>query len=504
VATQLQRDLVANAGARFWSMALNLIAVPIYLRHLGAEAYGLVGVMILLENIAELMDSGLGMTLNRELARRAPTDAGEEDTRRSLLATLQAIHVTLAVLSGLLVLACAPLIARRWVQARALDPTTITECLRWMSLAVASAVLFSFYQGGLFGARRQVGVNVITIVFSTLRVGGCMLLLTTVTRAPQAFFATQGITLAGQTLASAILLWRALPRTGQRARFEMRYVREVWRFTVTVSANALLTATVSQIDKVVFSRVLTLAEFGYYTLAGTAGGLLWAAVLPLTAPFFPRFAALWERRALDALADIYHRATQLTTLAVAPLAAVLAAFATPLLLIWTRNAEVAEHAGPIMTLLVAGVACNALASIPSLMQSACGWPGLMTSYNAVYAAVLAPALWLAAEELGVIGALVVWAVPNAGYLFVTTPIMHRRILRGELGTWLRWDVGAPALVAIAVAAACRLAMPPLGRGPAFAYAAATGVVTLAATFLCLGRLRGMAVQRWGDLRRRYA
>jgi hypothetical protein len=157
-----------------------------------------------------------------------------------------------------------------------------------------------------------------------------------------------------------------------------------------------------------------------------------------------------------------------------------------------------------MTLLVAGVACNALASIPSLMQSACGWPGLMTSYNAVYAAVLAPALWLAAEELGVIGALVVWAVPNAGYLFVTTPIMHRRILRGELGTWLRWDVGAPALVAIAVAAACRLAMPPLGRGPAFAYAAATGVVTLAATFLCLGRLRGMAVQRWGDLRRRYA
>ena len=52
MATQLQRDLVANAGARFWSMALNLIAVPIYLRHLGAEAYGLVGVMILLENIA--------------------------------------------------------------------------------------------------------------------------------------------------------------------------------------------------------------------------------------------------------------------------------------------------------------------------------------------------------------------------------------------------------------------------------------------------------------------
>ena len=97
---------------------------------------------------------------------------------------------------------------------------------------------------------------------------------------------------------------------------------------------------------------------------------------------------------------------------------------------------------------------------------------------------------------------VTWAVPNAGYLVVTTPLMHRRLPRGEYGGWLRRDVGLPALVAVAVAATCRLAMPPLGRFSSFAYMGAAGLVTMAATILCLGGLRGLAVRQWLRLTRR--
>lgn len=503
---QLRRDLAANLAGRFWSMALSLVAVPIYLRYLGAEAYGLIGMMVLLENIASLMDSGLGMTLNRELARRGgelAESAGGDDVRRDVLGTLQVVHWGLALACGGLVLAGAPLIARHWVQARTLDPATITQCLRWMSLSVTASVLFSFYQGGLFGIGRQVAVNAVAVAFATLRIGGSMLVLTRVTAAPQAFFAIQGLALAGQVGASAWLLWSSLPRIGRRSRFERRYIDEVWRFTATVSANSFLTAAVSQVDKVLFSRFLPLADFGYYTLAGTLAGLLWAVVLPLNAPFFPRFAELWERRALDRLAELYHRGSQLVTLAVAPIAAVLCAFATPLILAWTRSAESAGRAGPVLAVLAAGTALNALASMPSQMQNACGWPGLMTTYNAVYAVVLFPTIWFAATHFGVVGAAATWAVPNAGYLLVTTPIMHRRILRGELAEFYRADVVVPALVAAAVAAGCRLAMPPsLGRIPQLVYIAASGAVVAGATLLSLSRMRAFALRQWLALWRR--
>jgi O-antigen/teichoic acid export membrane protein len=504
--TQLQRDLAANLGARFWSMLLNLLAVPVYLRYLGAEAYGLIGMMVLLENVSALMDSGLGLTLNREMARRGVAPATDDpswvDTRRDLLGTLQLVHWTLALICGVLVFAGAPLIAHHWVQAKSLDPATITSCLRWMSLSVGASVLFSFYQGGLFGVGRQVGVNFLIILFATLRVGGCMVLLIFVTPAPNAFFATQGITLAAQAVASAILLWASLPRIGRRARFETRYLREIWRFAVIVSANSFLTAAVSQVDKVIFSRALPLEEFGYYTLAGTAVGTLWAVVLPLTAPFFPRFAELWENQALARLSEMYHRASQLITVAIAPLAAILCVFAYHLMLIWTHNDTAAAHAAPIVIALGVGTAANALATVPTQVQNAVGWPGLVTTYNIIYAVTLLPVITFVAFRFGAVPAAAMWAIPNIGYIFITTPIMHRRVMRGELGAWYRFDVLGPMLVTIVVALACRLAMPEIsGRFAQLGYIAASGAFPRLATFISPKDLRIVVLQRLRDLRK---
>ncbi|HEY4303109.1 MAG TPA: oligosaccharide flippase family protein [Gemmatimonadaceae bacterium] len=501
--SQLQRDLAANLGARFWSMVLNLAAVPVYLKHLGAEAYGLIGLMVLLENISALMDSGLGMTLNRELARRTAGPASEDpnwvDNRRDFLATLQVVHISLALICGVVVFFAAPAIAEHWVQAKNLTPAMITLCLRWMSLSIAAAVLFSFYQGGLFGVRKQVGVNVLVIVFAALRVGGCMVLLTFFTSSPDAFFATQGITLLLQVIASAILLWASLPKTGRRTRIEFRYIHDVWKFAAIVSANAFLTAAVSQIDKIIFSRALPLEEFGYYTLAGTAVGTLWAVVLPLTAPFFPRFAELWEIQAIDKLSEMYHRASQLVTLAVAPLAAILAAFAYHLLMVWTGNDTAAMHAAPLVIALCVGTAANTLAAVPANIQNAVGWPGLITTYNMVYAVTLLPLVAWVAFRFGAVPAVSLWAIPNIGYLFITTPIMHRRVMRGQLGTWYRADVLGPAAVALVVALICRLAMPPLtGRIPLLAYIAASGALTLLATFIATKNLRVVILQRIGE------
>jgi O-antigen/teichoic acid export membrane protein len=501
--TQLQRDLAANIGARFWSMLLNLAAVPIYLRHLGAEAYGLIGMMVLLENVSALMDSGLGMTLNRELARRtagaSTEDPGAVDTRRDFLATLQLVHVTLAVVCGLVVFFTAPLIARHWVQAKTLDPVMITKCLRWMGLSVAAAVLFSFYQGGMFGVRRQVAINMLVIGFATLRIGSCMLLLTFVTSSPDAFFATQGITLAAQSIAAAIMLWSSIPATGRRARIALEYVHEVWKFAAIVSANAFLTAAVSQIDKIIFTRALPLAEFGYYTLAGTAVGTLWTVVLPLTAPFFPRFAEMWEVQALDKLGEIYHRASQLVTVAVAPLAAILAAFAYYLMMIWTGNDAAATHAAPLVLALVVGTGANTLASVPASVQNAVGWPGLITTYNVIYGVLVLPVIAWVAFRFGAVPAVALWALPNIGYLFITTPIMHTRVLRGHLATWYRADVLGPTAVALCVAVLCRLAMPTInGRIAQLAYIAAAGLVTLLATFISTKNLRVVVLQRLSD------
>jgi hypothetical protein len=61
--------LGASILSRAWGAALSVLAVPVYLRFLGVESFGVVGVFTTLSALIGFMDLGLGSTLTRELAR---------------------------------------------------------------------------------------------------------------------------------------------------------------------------------------------------------------------------------------------------------------------------------------------------------------------------------------------------------------------------------------------------------------------------------------------------
>jgi O-antigen/teichoic acid export membrane protein len=63
-----------------------------------------------------------------------------------------------------------------------------------------------------------------------------------------------------------------------------------------MAANSVVGLSLTQLDKVVLSRILTLVHFGYYTLAGTVSSAVWVIIGPINSVLFPRFAQLYELR----------------------------------------------------------------------------------------------------------------------------------------------------------------------------------------------------------------
>src|SRR5882724_3118880 len=59
----------ANVLSQLYQAGLRLAGVPIYLRLMGAESYGLVGIYLLLLSLIQLLDFGIGPTVSREFAR---------------------------------------------------------------------------------------------------------------------------------------------------------------------------------------------------------------------------------------------------------------------------------------------------------------------------------------------------------------------------------------------------------------------------------------------------
>ena len=111
----LKKDIFANYIGRAWTAILGFSLIPLYIKFLGVESYGLVGFFASLTAVIGILDLGIGTTMTRELAKRS-SNSGSNDTQRDLVRTLELIYWGLAVFSGIIIFVGAPfyLEARRY------------------------------------------------------------------------------------------------------------------------------------------------------------------------------------------------------------------------------------------------------------------------------------------------------------------------------------------------------------------------------------------------------
>lgn len=496
-ANRLKRNIVANLVGRAWTAVLGLAFVPLYIRFLGMEAYGLIGFYATLLAVFSLLDMGLSTTLNREMARRSVEKDGAQDMR-DMTRTLEMVYWVLALVIACSVALLSAVIAERWIKASELPPSTIRAALIAMGIAMALQFPFALYQGGLLGLQRQVLLNGILVTMATLRGGGAVLVLWLVSPTIQAYFAWQIAVSAMQLAVSAWFLWRSLPRGTGRARFSRGLLAEVWRFAAGIAGISASAVLLTQLDKVILSKILPLEMYGYYALAATVAGSLMLIATPIFTALFPRFSQLVALRDDAGLAQLYHSASQVMSVVLLPAAAVLVFFAPELLLAWTRDLKVTGNTHVLVSVLVTGSALNGLVTVPYALQLAHGWTRLGLCVNAAAVVVLTPAIVLMASRYGAVGAAWVWVALNTGYLLVMVQIMHRRLLKAEKLRWYCRDVGMPLVAALVCAGAGRWLVPAhLPLAHALASIAGIAAVAAVAAALAASEARGWLLGRLG-------
>jgi len=457
----VRRNVFANSAGRIWAAGLSLAIVPIQIHFVGIEAYGLLGVFQSLAAIFSLFDLGLGNVLNRELARASVQD-GRTQPMRDLVRTIEAAYWTIGIAIGVCVALLAAPIADHWLQASQLPRRTLVDALVLMGIALACQWPRSLYYSGLMGLQSQVVANVASAAVATVvNVGGVLILwqIAPSVTALLAWYAAIGL---AEALLVAWLLWRALPAAPGPARFAPRLLGGQWRFAAGMTGVSMTSILLTQVDKIILSKALSLEAFGYYSLAARVAGGLFYLIVPVTTAYFPRFSQLVASGRREELAQVYHKGCQVMAVAVLPAAAILALYPAELLALWTRDAAIVAHSSTILGLLALGNALNGMMGLPAALQFAHGWTRLVFAFNAIAVAAFAPLVYVLAGRYGGLGAAWVWLALNVGYVAVMLPLMHRRLLPGELGSWFRRDFGAPLAAAFAAAGAWRLVVPGEG------------------------------------------
>lgn len=488
------RNLAASLIGGAWASALALLFIPAYLRFLGAEAYGLVGLYATLHAIFALFDLGLGATLSRGLARLS-ADPRSAPRQRDLLRTFELIYHAIALMLGGALFALAPAVARHWVQSQELPLHDVTTAIRLMGVLCTVQFPVALYQAGLLGLQRHVRLNAVIVAGSTLRAGGAVLVLMLVSRSVVAFFAWQAIVTLLQAAAMFGAIWSALGGA-RHARFDRRIPRAEWRLAAGLSASALAFAGITQAGRVILSGVAPLRELGYYTLAASVASAPWLFIVPVTAAVAPRFAQLLAARDTRVLTEVFHKACQTVAVLVLPVGVTLAAFPHAIVAAWTGDALAADRAGSVVPLLAAGTALWSLSSVPACLQYAAGWTRPMLYTSLIAGAVLVPSATYAVSRVGAPGAALVWLVAGAAYL-LPAALTFRLVIGPDRRRWWVRDVGLPLAAAIAAGLVMRGLMPAaLDRALTVGYLCLSAACVFAAVVALAPDVRAVAMGRW--------
>ena len=365
---------------------------------------------------------------------------------RDLTRTLEIPHWLLSIFLGLLTFLLSPYIAEHWVNAPTIPIETITYSFRLMSIAFAFQWASSIYLGGFLGLQKQVTYNVINVFCQTVRSVGSVVVLAFVAPTIQAFLLWQAVWTAITTLIFAVALWRSMPVSSVVSKFRLDLLRGVWRFAAGMTGNNIAWLMLNQLDKIILSKLLTLELFGYYSLANllTSTGLM-TICISISRAYYPKFSQLAALGDKENLIDIYHKSCQVMSFLLIPVSVVLAFFSYPVLLLWTRNADIAQNAYLILSLQAIGYGLYGLTFLPTYIQWADGLTKLSFWQSVGGIILLVPFMIFATLHYGTIGGPLGWLILNVLNVLVGMPIMHRFVLPGELKKWYLEDVGLPAL-----------------------------------------------------------
>lgn len=488
----LGHNIIANYVGKTLIAILSILLIPVYLRFLGVEAYGLVGFYMVLSSVLfSILDLGIGATINRELARLS-VNKESAGAQRDIVRTLEVIYWGIAIFGGGVVILLAPYITNSWIKAQNLDSEAVLKAVQLMGIAVALQFPISLYQGGLTGLQRQVLANVVLILTVTLRCVGAILVLWLVSPTIEVFFVWQAVSSIVGSVAFLVAMWCSLPKHVERARFRGNILYGVWKFATAISANAIIGIVLTQLDKVILSRMLTLKMFGYYSLAATVASAIWMIIVPFNSAVFPRFVQLYEMEQSQELRILFHRSSQILSIVLLPVCALLIVFSREILFLWMHDPSVVENCHLIVSLLVFGTMLNGIASIPGNSASAFGWPQLITYTNAIQAVVIIPLIVSLVYQLQGVGAAIAYVVMNSTYVIFMVPIYFRRYFREERGKWYLIDVAVPAFAAFSICTFSLLIAPAIHTALAISgWLTVTGIMAIVATGLTLPHVRNL-------------
>ncbi len=435
----LIKNTIANYIGQGYTILIGIVTIPLYLQYLGASAFGLIGLFTVLQTWLRSFDLSLMPTFAREIAFRRNQSFCFSEIKK-LLHSLEILFLIVAVVITLGVMFSSHWLASHWLQTETLSTAEVASCITLMGIMIALRWFSDLYRAGLQGLERQVWLNAINIFILSLQYLGGWTLLRFATTNPLHFFEYQLCIAVIELWIIGIQCYRFMPSTPNRFIFSWKAIKQILPFTTSLAYVGTLYLLLTQLDKLLLSHILSLSNYGYFSLVIMMAGAVSLLSGPISQAILPKMTSLLSQQKEEELIKLYRNATQIMAVVVFSVTGIIALFPVELLYIWTGNHATAIWGGPILFWYVLGNGCVTISAFQFYLQYAYGNLRLHVIYNTFLAVIWVPLIIWTTFHYGAMGAAILWFVMNVISFCIWTPIIHRQYAPGIHYSWLFKDL----------------------------------------------------------------
>lgn len=434
-------NLLGNYIGKFWSIASIYLFVPLYIKYLGIDAFGVIAFHSVILGILFIADGGLSPAFAREVAKSSK----KLSEVATLLRSLEMCYMVIILVIVIGISLASGWIATSWLKHSQKIPISVLQTsIILMGAIAAIQVAMSLYNAGLMGAEYHATANLLQIGFSMTRSGLVIL--------PIYFYPNLLVFFSWQLVTSAfflILMRRTVRRKlglDSSGRFSTEALRSIGKFALGMLGIAVISALNTHMDKLVLSKMLSLQDLGRYTLAGMLAQAPSIITLPIAVSLLPRLTRWVIDRQHEQLIASYHRFSYIIASIATTTGFVVALNPFQLINCWTGNPSLSVGLDLTVRILVFGHVMLALQYMPYHLALANGHSKTSLIIGSVFVVISPFLLVLLINQIGISGAAIPWLLMNTSVAILLATLILRRFLSGQfIKSWLT-GFGAPIVI----------------------------------------------------------
>jgi O-antigen/teichoic acid export membrane protein len=401
----LARNTVWNLLGQIAPMSVALFAIPMLIRHIGTDRFGILTIAWMVVGYFSLFDLGLGRAMTNLVAQSL--GGNRQNELPAIVWTANGVMAVMGIVGAFALAAVSPLLTYSVLK---IPPSLQAETLHSLLLLSASVPLVISTAGfrGILEAQQK---------FALLNIAKIPMGVATYLAPVAVLPFTNSLTaLIGALVIARIiflvafigLALREMPALRHKFAFDRALLRPLFSFGGWMTVSNIVSPLMVYVDRFLIGSLLSITAVAYYATPYEVTTKLLIVPGALVGVLFPAFSTAMASDRLRG-AMLYRRAVKYVGLFLFPLSFILIVFGQNLLQLWLGH-EFAVHSTRVLQILSIGVFANGLAFIPFALIQGTGRADITGKLHLLELPFYLATVWVLTKHFGIEGTAIAWTL----------------------------------------------------------------------------------------------